>query len=171
MRYNNLIRTEQVIKIMEEFATKAAGLENKKCNMQPILNRNFAADVIGYSKSDKFFTIFFNFNTFACRANKMFNNYIYVRYPSARGFASITLTILHEIGHFHTFWDDYGYYNREKELEMLKAHIKGDILNYTYFNLPDERAATDWAIRWLQDPEHRKMAKAFEKEFFKCFKK
>jgi O-antigen/teichoic acid export membrane protein len=39
-----------------------------------------------------------------------------------------------------------------------------------YFLLPDEMSATDWAVEWLQDAEHRRIAKAFEKKFFACFK-
>ena len=35
-----------------------------------------------------------------------------------------------------------------------------------HFKLPCEMVATDWAIEWLQDPEHRKQAKAFERAYF-----
>ena len=42
-------------------------------------------------------------------------------------------------------------------------------MNYAYFTLPDETAATEWAINWLSDAENRKKAKAFEKKFFACF--
>ena len=39
-----------------------------------------------------------------------------------------------------------------------------------YFLLPDEVVATKWAIDWLENAENRKLAKAFEKEFFKYYK-
>ena len=36
----------------------------------------------------------------------------------------------------------------------------------SHFTLPYEIVATDWAIAWLQDPKHRKQAKAFERQYF-----
>ena len=75
------------------------------------------------------------------------------RCPMARGFADVTLSILHEIGH---------HFNRE-------AYIFSDADEDDYeshFALPYEIIATDWAIAWLQDPEHRKSAKAFERQYF-----
>ena len=51
----------------------------------------------------------------------------------------------------------------------IKATIAATI-NFEYFKLPDEKAATDWAIEWLSHPENRRKAKEFEKKFFACFK-
>jgi len=39
--------------------------------------------------------------------------------------------------------------------------------NALYFDLPDEKAATEWAIKWLA--ENAAIAKEFEKEFVKCW--
>ena len=52
--------------------------------------------------------------------------------------------------------------NREKYKDCVS-------LNNAYFQMPDETAATEWAIKWLSNPENRKIAKAFEKKFFACF--
>jgi hypothetical protein len=35
-----------------------------------------------------------------------------------------------------------------------------------HFKLHCEMIATDWAIQWLQDARNRKIAKAFEREYF-----
>ena len=85
--------------------------------------------------------------------DKAFRKDFIKRCPMAKGFANVTLSILHEIGH---------HFNRE-------AYIFSDVNEDEYeshFTLPYEIVATDWAIAWLQDPEHRKSAKAFERQYF-----
>ena len=85
--------------------------------------------------------------------DKAFRRDFVKRCPMARGFSNVTLSILHEIGH---------HFNRE-------AYIFSDANEEDYeshFALPYEIVATDWAIAWLQNPEHRKTAKAFERQYF-----
>ena len=85
--------------------------------------------------------------------DKAFRKDFIARCPMARGFANVTLSILHEIGH---------HFNRE-------AYIFSDVDEDDYdshFAIPYEIVATDWAIAWLQDPAHRKSAKAFERKYF-----
>ena len=92
------------------------------------------------------------------------------RCPIAQGFSDVTLSLLHEVGHTMTkafvpsMKDEIDRYNEavEKTDDMKEV-------NRLYFALTDEHMATDWAIDWLQNSDNRKMAKAFEKEFFKCF--
>lgn len=89
-----------------------------------------------------------------------FRNDFIKRCPMARGFANVTLTILHEIGH---------HFNREIYLfydDSNHVPIWVDGFDITHYSLPYEIAATDWAIKWLKNAEHRKLAKAFEKEYF-----
>lgn len=89
-------------------------------------------------------------------ADKLFRKDFISRCPLAQGFAHVTLSILHEIGHqFHR--EEYIYFNAK---EYNDAHGEA------HFQLLPEIVATNWAIEWLQNPEHRKQAKAFEKEFF-----
>lgn len=89
--------------------------------------------------------------------DKLFRKDFIARCPLAQGFSDVTLSILHEIGH---------HFNRE-------IFIFGDVEEYNnaigaeHFKLPCEMVATDWAIKWLQDPEHRKQAKAFERAYFR----
>lgn len=98
------------------------------------------------------------------------------RFPTAKGFMGITITLLHELGHFETdekCYDENPNYNRLASLTDARAKAKSlEDLNFNYyFKLPDERYATEWAIEWLKDAEHRKIAKAFEKKFLECFEK
>lgn len=95
------------------------------------------------------------------------------RCPMARGFANITLSLLHELGHFYVDLDDgiqWTEEQRKRELERIRT-LPRILRNLEYFKMPDENGATEWAIAWLNDPEHRKIAKAFEKKFFSCFEK
>lgn len=89
--------------------------------------------------------------------DKLFRKDFINRCPLAQGFANVTLSILHEIGHiFHR--EEYIFFDAK---EYSKVHGE------EHYRLLPEVVATDWAIAWLQDPAHRKQAKAFEKEFFR----
>lgn len=88
-----------------------------------------------------------------------FRNDFISRCPMARGFAHVTLSVLHELGH---------HFNREEYLDMdLEEYEKARENHEVYFNLPCEKVATEWAIKWLQNPNNRKIAKKFEKDFFR----
>lgn len=120
-------------------------------------------------KENHIFRIGYKIEELYSEGSKQFARDFYQRCPSGRGFASITLALLHELGHFYTCDNDFGDYNREQELVWINE-LPPQYVNKVYFLLPDEVAATDWAIKWLSDPENRKIAKAFEKQFFTCFK-
>ena len=85
--------------------------------------------------------------------DKMFRADFIRRCPLGRGFSNVTLSILHEIGH---------HFNREEFIFADK--VEGDTME-EHLTLPCEIVATDWAIKWLQDPIHRKIAKKFERDF------
>lgn len=88
--------------------------------------------------------------------DKAFRKNFVERCPMAQGFAHVTLSVLHEIGHhFH-------------RIEYITQDPKeyDEALGDAHFDLPCERVATDWAIEWLQDKAHRRMAKEFEKKYF-----
>lgn len=87
-------------------------------------------------------------------ADKLFRKDFIARCPLARGFANVTLSILHEMGH---------HFNRE--IAIFADKLEGDTQE-EHMRLPHEIVATDWAIAWLQDPNNRKIAKAFERAYF-----
>ena len=103
-------------------------------------------------------------------SGKCFRKDFIERCPLARGFADVTISILHEIGHRMTY--DLLPADYDRETEEIKCWIKGESLeetNYFYFKMLDETLATNWAIEWLQNAENRKLAKAFERKFWACF--
>ena len=88
--------------------------------------------------------------------DRLFRADFVARCPLARGFADVTLSILHEIGHhFHReeyIFCDFDEYERAQGVDHFKLHC--------------EMVATEWAIEWLKDSQNRRVAKAFEKEYF-----
>ena len=121
------------------------------------------------SDEDTKFFIWISIEEEWSKGSRQFTKDITERCPLTKGFATITLTLLHELGHLSS-QQDFDGYDRFEELEKIHKLPKWE-RNPAYFKLPDEKAATDWAIEWLQNPNNRKIAKAFEKEFFKCFEK
>lgn len=87
-----------------------------------------------------------------------FRDFMIGRSPIAKKFSNVTISILHELGH---------YYNREIYDNTPEAEYKKSLKsNEAHFNLPCELVATDWAIEWLQDKKNRKLARKFEGKFF-----
>jgi len=89
------------------------------------------------------------------KQDKLFRKDFIRRYNGARGFSNVTISVLHELGHWVTRaevdWEEY---------YILQDQVSGQ----EYFDLYGERVATDWAIQWLSIPENRRKAKAFEAE-------
>lgn len=91
-------------------------------------------------------------------ADKAFRADFVERCPSAQGFSHITLTLLHECGHWAT-----------RSVMDIVEYCKRADNAYTqqlYMAIPWEHLATDWAICWLSSPCNRKIAKEFEKYYF-----
>jgi len=83
-----------------------------------------------------------------------------------KGFSQITKILLHEMGHHFTYHQIEALYGAE-EMKRLYKEAEGN--NEKYLHVPAEWVATQWAINWLADEQHRKLAKEFEKEFWACF--
>ena len=137
------------------------------CSCKMVKAKNFYANID--SVCDEEIEIGYNFEELNAVGAKMFRADFVERCPMAKGFASVTLSLLHELGHFSS-QQDFDGYDRDAVLKEMAEKFPIEMINFIYFMLPDEMSATDWAIEWLSDPEHRKTAKKFEKEFFKCFK-
>lgn len=69
-----------------------------------------------------------------------YDNFV-TRYPTAKNLQLFTLSILHEIGHLET--ED----EMEDDIEIRKTNLS----NKDYFNLFNERIATDWAGKWIEN--------------------
>ena len=63
------------------------------------------------------------------------------RFPKAKGFSLFTLSVLHEVGHLETE------NKMEDDVDIRNSKI---MTNEEYFNLFNERIATDWAGYWIE---------------------
>lgn len=164
----------KIVKVMRDFINVAHGLTygenncNVDCGLKKLSNVNFCS----YFDPDapNTFWIGYNFGTLEDKQTReTYKNFI-ERFPSGRGFATITLILLHEIGHAYHPRSSFENYDKEKAMEEIYEIANTQVERQKlYMKLPDEYAATEWAIDWLKDPEHRKIAKRFEKQFFECY--
>ena len=86
-----------------------------------------------------------------------------------KGFSQAVRILLHELGHVMTHEEVMEKYGEDTLAEMRMNNHNSNKGNRGYVRLPDEYAATQWAIDWLADPDHRKIARDFEKKFWACF--
>jgi hypothetical protein len=83
------------------------------------------------------------------------------RFPVAKDFDIFTLSFLHELGHLETEWDMVDDIKQRNEIRGLKDSER-------YYNLHNEKIATDWAGEYLTD--HYTTAKALENKCLKIIK-
>ena len=145
----------------------------RSVSMKRIKEKNFCAFIDTWDDEN----MEFGYN-YECLANHdNFNRVFHFKNRSFMGFSSLTLTLLHELGHFETFNQiPKGYFREVACNKIIKlctdknGNLDRDRANLMYFNLPDEWLASQWAADWLSDPDNRKQAKAFEKAFFKAWR-
>ena len=164
------VHPRKMVKIMERFIYLAG---NEKCK----IHRGNAFEMFG--GCEDFIIIYSPEKLPYC--HDYFTKNFHKRSSISKGFAGITISLLHELGHRKTeeqFAIDYPKWDRVLETMKLtkKYHYLDNPTEYDieqaneeYFTWPDENMATEWAMEWLNDPENRKIAKKFEKEFFACF--
>lgn len=162
----------KVVNIMTKFANSCIDLKHrgkKRIVRFRKSNDGFAAHLEYYKKNQ--ILVEYDFNDLGTESDKLFRANFISRCPLAQGFAEITLAILHELGH-HVTQNDFDWAKYRLELFALQVNEKLTLEQKSerYFNMIGEKLATDWAIEWLQNAENRKLAKRFEKNFFKAFK-
>lgn len=156
---------------IEEFMERLHNAEEVEASSQVKMTyREKGFAVWPMEKDEPEFHFFYNLDELYSKGSRQFAQDFFSRCPTGRGFASVTITILHEIGHMNAQQKFEGY-NRIEAIRELEKNFPRETINFEYFKLPDEKAATDWAIEWLSHPENRRKAKEFEKKFFACFKK
>lgn len=193
-----LLKPRKVIWVMRDFINEIHGLTYTDCIVPAMASENETIEefmerlhnaeeievpsqvkmtyrkkgfaVCTIEKDEPEFHFFYNLDELYSKGSKQFAQDFFARCPMGRGFASVTITILHEIGHMNAQQKFEGY-NRIEAIRELEKNFPRETINFEYFKLPDEKAATDWAIEWLSHPENRRKAKEFEKKFFACFKK
>lgn len=132
---------------------------------------SFAADTSDFIGDDAEQVIFYNFDELFDESAEHFRNFWCERAPMLEEFDDITISLLHELGHLETndkIRENFPMWLRELAVMGLDEKCTSyEEKNYLYFVLPDEKAATEWAIDWLS--ENAETAKKFEEEFLKCW--
>ena len=181
MKTMKCIHPRRAHKIMKEFLNTASDIKfydradkvYYKTEINLHKDKSFQADVGDKIGNDETQDVYYNFAELTDKSAKLFRKFWTKREPMLKGFSDITISLLHELGHLET--NDKIRKNFPmvmRELTMIGIESKADSyesLNHYYFIMPDEKAATEWAIKWLSKKKNRKVAKKFEKEFFKCF--
>ena len=163
-------------KIMAEFVNAISDLYNEDDEKIEIVlkeDEHFYAGAVEHPAEWDELEIFYNFNDLNDVTAKMFRAYWTAKVPMLKGFANVTLTLLHELGHLETneaIRKEYPLAMRYFTEQLIDEICTDDVdRNFKYFSMTDETVATEWGITWLSNPQNRKFAKAFEKKFFKCF--
>lgn len=148
---------------------------SRTVKMKRINNVNFCAFVD--EDDDEIMEFGYNYKCLADNQHDNFNRIFYLKNRSFMGFSSLTLTLLHELGHFETADKVPNGYCREVAVKAIhkactdkKGNKDYEKANLMYFSLPDEWLATQWAADWLSDKENRQRAKRFERDFFKAWR-
>ena len=138
------------LQAIREFAEQIAGehvtIARDRCN-----RGNWMMDISGATPRMKIPKDF----EYRDDVDKAFRADFVARCSTAKGFSDVTLTILHEFGHWYT-------------RQVMDIIVYDDLVTSeeNYFQNPYEMLATQWAICWLLCPFNRKIAKAFEKKYF-----
>lgn len=64
------------------------------------------------------------------------------------------LSFMHELGHHETLdeWDDDEYLDMKIQKEKInKMKVSQKEKNFMYFNIPDERRATEWGLQYMME--------------------
>lgn len=86
-----------------------------------------------------------------------FENFV-LRFPKVAGFDIFTLSILHELGHLET----------EDEMEDDTKERAKNLSDEEYYNLFNEKIATDWAGEWIMN--HYEEALSLDNQFKTIFR-
>lgn len=98
-------------------------------------------------------------------ARKFAENFI-SRFPACADFDVFTLSFMHEVGHCETEIDMIDDTKQRNKIQSMKNTEKA---YQSYYNLYNERIATDWAGEYLTD--HHDQMKKWEKKILKNLKK
>ena len=181
MKEKKCLHPRKAQKIMQEFLNVASDLvyydEDDEVYYKTFIQLHkgdcFQADVADVIGNDEVQDIYYNFPELFAKSSKIYRKFWTEKYPMLKGFSDITISLLHELGHTETndrIRPSFSIDEREATMEDLdNRNLSYKALNHLYFMLPDEKAATEWAVQWLSKGKNRKIAKKFEKKFFALF--
>lgn len=115
----------------------------------------------------------YSFDGLADEGMAIFRKYWAEKAPVFNEFSNATLSLLHELGHVETnarVRRNFTWKMRQLAWAAIDMQYEtNEEKNNHYFEMPDEKAATEWAIEWLADANHKHIAKLFETQFLACF--
>lgn len=86
---------------------------------------------------------------------KYFLDYVFSLAPDLRGYDGFLISFLHELGHHYTLdelSEDEANESWDAKYRISNEYEDGRVdLQEEYFNLPDEAAATNWAIEYIRN--------------------
>lgn len=142
------------IAMIREFASMVVGekvviSKERNCDNNWYMNLNSACPRLCIPK---------NIDSFNDDEDIIFRNDFIARCPVANMISDISLTILHECGHWMTkeYFDAEEYVQECEEVESMEE----------YLLIPCEFQATAWAIAWLNIEENFGKVIQFEKLYF-----
>ncbi len=172
MKHRTLKNRQRMEMVMRSFLYSACHDDEIvfSTRQYPSYISNFGVNGKDYYRGSKRVTLYYNLDL-------LFDNTKYSinvimgdmnrRSKTVNGFSRITKILLHELGHLATCVEVYGK-NGENFDAIMKQRERSNS-NSTYLKIPDEYAATEWALNWLEKPENRTIAYKFEKRFWACF--
>ena len=181
MKEKKCLHPRKVQKIMQEFLNVASDLayydEDDEVYYKTFIQLHksdcFQADVADTIENDEVQNIYYNLSELFAKSSKIYRKFWTEKYPMLKGFSDITISLLHELGHIETndrIRPSFSIDEREATIDSWdNKTLSYKALNHLYFMLPDEKAATEWAVQWLSKSKNRKIAKKFEKKFFALF--
>ena len=128
-----------------------------------------------YDNDTPIIVIEYDFNDMACnnKASKFFLEYFYSICPWAEieKVSEVTISLLHELGHNLTAHKLPKNFNKDEENYLLESqNLPLSQHCMKYFQMKDEKLATNWAVKWISQKENIKIIKDFEKKFFKAWR-
>ena len=171
----NCVHPRKAYNLMKTFLNTASDLycDDEKTEITLHKSDSFAAESVNCVADCDTLEVYYNYDNLHDEGSKVFRSYWTKREKMLKGFADITLSLLHELGHLETndkVRKDFSYEMRQLTWSAIDFTYESiEEKNLKYFEMPDETAATEWAIKWLQNADNRKTAKAFEKRFMACF--
>ena len=170
--------THRVSRLMKAFLNEACDLLTVDGEIVEIMLHKsdcFQADIVENQSEYDELDVYYNLDELFSESSKLFRNYWTEICPMLKGFSDVTISLLHELGHLETNEEirpDFPVFARELAMLAIEDRVTDNTeRNNLYFALPDEKAATEWAITWLSDAGNRRKAKKFEKKFFACFER
>ena len=171
MQKRSVINRKRMEEVMAAFLVYACHDDTLRFTVEPYFVKNISISTGRYFyRTSKNMTLHYNED---CLFDNTKDGIPFVmadmnkRNKIMRGFSRITKILLHELGHLATCHEVFGEHGEHINEIMLQKTLC--VTNSTYVQIADEKAATEWAFKWLADPENRAAAKRFEKHFWACF--